>query len=221
MCCNMLFLIPTYNDVSKAWNQHLLPCWIGFLPQKILPYFFNYLESPHSVIKGWKVINRCHIGCVAAYGRFLLQNLTCGKIPGLCVTWRRGRRNLQSFALQLHVLGKNVITLITFSMCVTPVAVHCANDFNQITCCRNSACRLWGVRKNVNLPLRGFFFPLFLSPPPPPCQPLALHAWLCTGAQVTLTASSEGGTEVSPRSAQQEQWMMFIFLYSMTQGLWG
>lgn len=77
-----------------------------------------------------------------------------------------GRRNLQSFALQLHVLGKNVITLITFSMCVTPVAVHCANDFNQITCCRDSACRLWGVRKNVNLPLRGFFF-LFSSPHPP------------------------------------------------------
>lgn len=82
------------------------------------------------------------------------------------MTWRRGRRNLQSFALQLHVLGKNVITLITFSMCVTPVAVHCANDFNQITCCRDSACRLWGVRKNVNLPLHGFFF-LFSSPHPP------------------------------------------------------
>lgn len=38
-------------------------------------------------------------------------------------------------------LEKNVITLITFSMCVTPVAVHCANDFNQITCFRDLACQ--------------------------------------------------------------------------------
>lgn len=98
------------------------------------------------------------------YGSFLLQNLICEKIPGLCVTWRRRRGNLQSFALQLHVLGKNVITLITFSVCVTPVAVHCANDFHQITCFRDLACRLWGVRKKVNLPFHAFFPSFSLSP---------------------------------------------------------
>lgn len=112
------------------------------------------------------------------YGSFLLQNLICEKIPGLCVTWRRRRGNLQSFALQLHVLGKNVITLITFSVCVTPVANHMLQGFSLST--------LRG-KKESKFTL-SCFFPFFFSFPP--CQPLGLHTWLCTGALVTLTASS-------------------------------
>lgn len=65
-----------------------------------------------------------------------------GNTWSLCATRRRGKRNLQSFALQLRVLGKSVITLITFVVFVTPVALRCANDSNQIMCSRDSACQL-------------------------------------------------------------------------------
>lgn len=58
-------------------------------------------------------------------------------------------------------------------MCVTTVAVHCTNDFNQITCFRDLACQLWGVRKNINLPLYAFFsfFSSFPLASPWPCMP--------------------------------------------------
>lgn len=44
-----------------------------------------------------------------------------------------------------------------------------------------------------------FFFP---TPPPPLClppHPVCLAVQPCSGAQVTLTAGSEGGTEVFPQ----------------------
>lgn len=84
----------------------------------------------------------------------------------LCATRRRGKRNLQSFALQLRALGKSVITLITFVVFVTPVALRCANDSNQTMCSRGSACQLWGARKNLHL-CASFFFKLFYIFRPP------------------------------------------------------